>query len=155
MESANLVIDEWLWADLGCDDSARRNEAFQFLKAIFAKCDKMVLVKDSPFARKADAFWSHTDWPRRQIAIYLNEKFWWNTEKTLRKNADELLELPEIFQDEVKPADRYLVSAFLTTNAQVIVTTDNPLIDTLRKHGITCEHREKFLPSYIAQYGLR
>jgi hypothetical protein len=153
MGSVTLVVDEWLWADLGANGSPKQAEAYRFLEAILAKCDRIAVVEGSEFARKSVAFWSHTDLRRRGIEIYYDRHFRYNNLKSDLKKQEELVELPGELKKQVKPADQYLVRAFITAKAQLIITTDNPLMDVLKEHGIACEHRDKFVPRYVRKYG--
>ena len=151
---ADLVIDEWLWSDLAGENSPeRQRETFQFLEAVFIKCDRIVTVKGSRFEEKALGLWKQTDVTRRGIAKFYRDRFWYNSEKTHLLEQAALEELGEAVANEVKPDDHYLVRACLTSNAVSIVTTDNPLKNILEKHGIPCKHRQDFVPDYIARYG--
>lgn len=151
---ADLVIDEWLWSDLAqVNGVERQRQAAQFLEAVFKKCDKFVTVRGSAFDEKAGSLWKHTDLLRRTIARIYNERFAYNSEKNIILEQSDLSALdPEIAKD-VKQPDQYLIQAQRAANAQLIVTTDSPLIAALDKHGIPHQHREEFVPDYIAKYG--
>jgi hypothetical protein len=151
---ADLVIDEWLWSDLAGENSTNsQRETFQFLEAVFTKCDRIVTVKGSRFEEKALGFWKLTDVTRRGIAKFYKERFWYNSDKCLLLDPAELQHLEDVISNKVKADDRYLVRACLTSKAMAIVTTDNPLRNALDGHGIPCRLRQEFVPEYITKYG--
>jgi len=151
---SDLVIDEWLWSDLAGENSAdRQRESFEFLEAVFSKCDRIVIVKGSRFDEKAMEFWRHTDLTRRRIARFWKDRFWYNSDKAVLFDQAQLQDLPAQVAKDVKTDDQYLVRAHLTVKQSVVVTTDNPLKDALERHGIHCKHRQDFVLGYIVQYG--
>ena len=148
-----LVLDEWLWADLGGDNGEdRRRESFRFLEAVFARCDRIVIPTGTEFARK---FWDLCSKAasgdlRHGIVRYFRQRFEQNSSKTykfaLKTDTPEQLE-PE---RNVKPDDHYLVLTFRQSNADLLVTTDRPLISALRKLGIPAAYRDEFLREYLS-----
>lgn len=149
---ADLVIDEWLWSDLAGENTKNeQGEAYQFLEAIFNKCDRVVTVRGSMFDQKFIGLFRHTDVTRRRIAKFYKARFWYNADKSVMLEEDQLQDLPQPLATEVDHGDRYLVRAYLTSNASEIVTTDNSLKDVLVRHGIACRHRQEFVPTYISQ----
>ena len=153
---SDLVIDEWLWSDLAGENSTdKQRETFQFLEAVFSKCDRIVIVKASRFEEKAMEFCRHTDVTRRRIVRFCKDRFWYNSDKAVLLDQAQLKDLPAQVVNDVKTGDQYLVRAHLTVDASVVVTTDNPLKHALERHAIHCKHRQDFVPGYIAQYGRR
>ena len=151
---ADLIIDEWLWADLSGENTRdAQREAFKFLQAIYSKCDRVVTVKGSRFDQKLFGLWSQRDITRNRIARFYKDSFRYNSDKTVILEENELEELPEQLAAEVKDDDQYLVRAYLTSNASEFVTTDNDLKDVLIRHGIASKHRQEFVLTYISQYG--
>ncbi len=148
---ADLVLDEWLWSDLAGENSTQKqSETFQLLKAIYWKCDRIVTVQGSRFAQKAERFFRHTDVTRRQIARYYRNHFWYNSLKCRILEEDQLLDLPAQIVAKVNRDDHYVVRAYLTAKASVIVTTDIPLKGALAEQVIPCKLRDEFVPDYIA-----
>ena len=131
----------------------KQREAFQFLEAIYNKCDRVVTVRGSRFDEKFMGLFRHSDVTRLGIAKFFKDRFWYNSNKLVLLEGDQLRDLPEPLATEIEDSDHYLVRAYLTANATEIVTTDNPLKDVLTKHGIACRHRQEFVPTYISQYG--
>lgn len=151
---AELVIDEWLWTDLAGDNSVKAQaEAFALLEAVFNKCDRIVAVKGSQFEQKAFALWKHEDVVRRRIARYYKTHFWYNADKTMLLEDSYLQSLPEQIAQSIKSDDHYLIQAYLTAGATVIVTTDSPLKDAALRNNINCQSRDEFVRAYVEQYG--
>jgi hypothetical protein len=150
----NLVIDEWLWSDLARENGVERQvQATQFLNAVFKRCDKLVTVRGSAFDAKARALWQHTDLVRRTIARIYNDQFAYNSEKNVILEQSDLPELDPGVVADVESSDHYLIQAHKAAQAELIVTTDSPLIGVLEKHGIAHQHRETFVPDYVTKYG--
>mgnify|MGYP001033119891 CR=1 FL=1 len=148
----DIVIDEWLWADLsGENSSENQREAFEFIQTIFHACDRIVTVKGSKFNDKVLSFWKHTDIKRRTIAKYYMEKFLFNSEKSVNLDESSLVYVPEHISKATKEDDHYLIQAYLTAKANVIVTTDN-LLKAAINNDINCKHRDEFVASYIQQH---
>lgn len=151
---ADLVIDEWLWSDLAGENTVdEQRETFEFLGAIYNKCDRIVSVRGSRFDQKFFELFRYSDVIRLGFAKFFKARFWYNSQKTLMLEEDQLQDLPNAIATEVQHKDHYLVRAYLTAKASEIVTTDNPLKDALTKHGIACRHRQEFVLTYISQYG--
>jgi hypothetical protein len=148
---ADIVIDEWLWSDLSGDNSTEaQREAFEFIQAIYDKCDRIVTVKGSQFYQKALIFWKYTDINRRKISKYYMGRFLHNSHKSVNLEESSLKPIPVHISEATKKDDHYLIQAYLTTEASVIVTTDNPLKDAIN-NDINCQHRDEFIASYILQ----
>jgi hypothetical protein len=151
---ADIVIDEWLWADLsGSNTPKNQEEALEFLKTIFHVCDRIVTVEGKKFNLKASYFWKHTDPIRRGIAIYYRDNFLFNPAKIVKLEESSLESIPEYISQKVKHEDDYyLIQAYLTTGASVIVTTDSDILNADIDNDINCQHRDEFVASYIQQH---
>jgi hypothetical protein len=147
---ADFVIDEWLWSDAsGENGEVNRNEALRFLDTVYQKCDRFITVKGSPFEQKAFRLWEKRDVRSYRIAKFYKTHLWFNPAKSALVEPAALPNLPPTLLDGIKPDDRYLVEAYLTSGAAAIVTTDAPLRALLVRHGIRCELREEFLNRYL------
>lgn len=146
-----LVLDEWLWADLEGDNGPdRQRESFRFLEAVSEFCDIIVFPRGTEFARKFHALCRKAGSDHRLPGIvrYFSQRFLVNSSKA------EQLELISPQQLEpvanVKPDDLYLVLTFRQSNADLLVTTDEPLIAALRERGLPVVHRDDFLREYFS-----
>src|SRR5437667_5190906 len=107
---ADMVIDEWLWSDLaGENRKNKQREAFEFLEAIYKKCDRIVTVRGSRFDQKSIELFRHTDVIRVRIVKFFKERFWYNSDKMVMLAEDQLRDLSEQLATLIEPADHYLV----------------------------------------------
>ncbi len=150
---AYLIIDEWLWEDLAhAKGSVKGRQAFEFLQAIFQKCDNIVVVQPSKFLQKAFDLFSRPDLEAKFLASYFVPYFLQNSKKVRLVDTSELPNLPQQFETTVKDDDHYLVQAYVLVNAELLITTDSPLKDALIAGGLKCEWRDSYLPIYIRKY---
>jgi hypothetical protein len=148
----NIVIDEWLWADLAGENSKdAKKQAFDFICKIFDKCDRIVMVKESKFNQKLWTFCKNAKkvWDC-QIVKYYVANFFSNMSKSVLLEGDSLESLPEQMANETNVDDHYLIQALLTTHAQVLVTTDVHLKDVLCRYGFNCVLKNEFVDGYIS-----
>jgi hypothetical protein len=148
-----LILDEWVWADLsGANGKEAQSETFRLLQRVFEKCDQLVTVKGSPFLRKCFnmmALRMNQGDLRRTIVRVFKAQFFQNSEKLHLLQEGSLPDTPPELEHKVKEDDQYLVRAYLAANADLLVTTDNPLMEALSECGIRCMNRDTFISSYL------
>jgi predicted nucleic acid-binding protein len=147
-----LILDEWVWADLsGGNGEEAQRETFRLLQRVFEKCDQLVAVNGSPFLHKYFNLARHvsTGDLRRTIVKVFKAQFLENSEKMHILQAGSLPDAPPDLEHKVKEDDQYLVRAYLAANADLLVTTDNPLMEALSECGIRCMNRDTFISSYL------
>jgi hypothetical protein len=148
-----FVFDEWLWSDLrGESGEDAQRKSFSLLETVCKNCDRLVTVEGSHFLQKffdlAKEVKSIGD-PRRIIIKAFKVQFLYNSEKLHCLKKSDLLELPPEIEDMVKEDDKYLVHAYLTGRAELLVTTDNPLMKTLKDYCIKCVDKTMFISDYL------
>lgn len=147
-----IVLDEWLWADLAGENQAtHQQESFCLLNEIFQRCDQLVTVAGSAFLSKLWVLAKRppTEVLRKSVKVF-KAQFFLNSEKLKQCEENEVCSLPREIEARVKEDDQYLVRAYRTANADVLVTTDRALIQALGQHNIRCRSREDFLREYLA-----
>ena len=73
---ADLVLDEWLWSDLAGENTVNeQQETFEFLGAIYNKCDRIVSVRGSRFDQKFFELFRHSDVIRLGFAKFFKARF--------------------------------------------------------------------------------
>ena len=147
-----LVFDEWVWADLnGENGEEAQRKTFLLLEAVFKKCDQLVTVQGSPFLHKYHdmAKQARMGDPRRTIVRVFKVQFLENFEKLHLFQECSLPALPTELEHKVKEDDKYLVRAYLAGKADLLVTTDNPLMTVLNEYGIRCRDRNTFISDYL------
>ena len=74
-----------------------------------------------------------------------------DSERTIDSRVLSVGEIPETLLDKLPKEDVYLVSAYLTVGANLLVTTDRGLFDSLSDSDlVSCQMREEFLSTYLA-----
>jgi len=148
---ARWVVNEWLLHDLkGENGEERQKEAVQFLDRLNQRCDIIVFVLGSPWAKKAYELMEFSD-PKRRL---LSKKLWGllnDTRKRCPLKQDELQPISGELQKVVKPDDWYLVQAFKAANADGIITTDEDLQKVLIPFSIPVIMREDFLRQQLLE----
>lgn len=147
-----FVLDEWLMSDLqGENGEEAQRDSLSVLLEVFHRCDQLIAVENSPFLLKfyTLAKEASTGDPRRSVVKFFKEAFLLNAEKLVRLWEHDLKDLPADLKSRIKKDDEYLVRAYFTANADLLVTTDNPLIEISKAHGINCKGRKEFIRDYL------
>ncbi|WP_135256336.1 hypothetical protein [Thermus caldilimi] len=145
-----LALDEWLFHDLwGENGPERLGETLHLLEAILAQCDRILFPPGSPWAEKAFALAKRGDPPIRVAARLLFGGFLWNAEKTTVPDHEGNLGTQG---SSIPQEDRYLVKAALASRAEVLVTTDQGLLQALRATNLLpVKERGEFLQEYLGK----
>ena len=149
------VLNEWLWADIGGGNGAEARElTLRFLEALSRSEDQILVVKQSPFESKAWAACKSTDMKEQKIAAFFARAIRQDLDRCRLLRPEDRDPVPEpIRRAGVKLDDEYLLQAQQTCPESRIVTTDQPLLEILRQHGIPCEQRDPFLVKYLLTSG--
>lgn len=146
------VINEWWLNDASGENGLRNQKAASSLIDCITVSDlRLIIVKNSRWMNKLFKLCKSNDIAVNKLAGQL---------VTLVRNQSkcDLLEehpnytIPEEYVS-VKDDDHFLIEAFLRGNADVLITTDHPLMDILKKipgQPIKCQHRDDFLISIKA-----
>ena len=144
-----LVLNEWLFEDLlGRNGSDKQEETRQFLLALRASIDKFVIPSKKRWNDKGYSLMRQRDIRLQGISRLFN---------SLRVNSDKAIvqvttpEIPEDLLGQLPKEDVYLVSAYLSSEADLLITTDHGLFDSLAKTElVSCQMRDEFLSSYLS-----
>ena len=143
-----FVLNEWLFEDLlGRNGSNKQEETRQFLLALEVSEDKFVIPSKKRWNDKGYSLMTQRDIRLQRISKLFN---------SLRLNSDKAIvqvatpEIPEDLLDQLPKEDVYLVSAYLSTEADLLITTDRGLFDSLvDSEIISCRMRDEFLSGYL------
>ncbi|MCY4652862.1 MAG: hypothetical protein OXC95_06815 [Dehalococcoidia bacterium] len=144
-----LVLNEWLFEDLlGRNGSNKQEETRRFLLALEASEDKFVIPSKKRWNDKGYSLMTQRDIRLQGISKLFN---------SLRLNSDKAVvqvttpEIPEALLDQLPSEDVYLVSAYLSAGADLLVTTDRGLFDSLvGSDFVLCQMRDEFLSGYLS-----
>jgi hypothetical protein len=151
MSSIPLVINEWLIHDLcGHNEKERQMEAFSLLEKIKSNCDYIVILRSSPWVKKAYQLMKSTNSGLRYYSKYLYGEFIYNSLKCKTYREDEITPIPEDILKLVPEDDVYLISLCLTEPNSILVTSDHRLKQALSSVPIIkIELRDEFIKNYL------
>jgi len=151
MASRLFVANEWLLEDLlGTNGADKRRQTFQWLEKLHAKCDRLAVLESSPWAQKAYKLMKQADPATREVSKFLRLKILQNQLKCVLVRQGELCALPADLQGVAPASDEYLVNLYLSTSAELLLTTDLALHDALRATGrVAVAMRDEFLSDYV------
>ena len=119
------------------------------LLALSNSDDRIVFVSGSPAERKLWALCRQDRTEReREIGKVFSMNILYSTNCVILQMAA-LPPLPQALEHRVKAADQYLAQAQVAVPDAQIISTDQPLLDALRAHGCSCQHRDAFLAEYL------
>ena len=144
-----IVLNEWVFHDLWGENSERRQrEAVQFLLALVNSTDSLVVPDEPRWADKANHLMTFLDVRRRLISKAFRSLYD-DSERALRVLTERTEAIPSELMARLPEEDVYLVSAYLSANADVLVTTDDDLYEALANTElVTCRMRGDFLEDY-------
>ncbi len=140
-----LVLNEWIFHDLlGDNGAARQREAAAFLNALYASTDNLVLPREKRWLDKAGRLMrlgdGHLVDTRNQLLTLILDPNRAIDVRTSREDVPDDLRVPK--------EDEYLVEAYLSASADLLVTTDGRLCESLAGSRIACRLRDEFLAGY-------
>ena len=148
-----LVINEWIFHDLfGENGEDRYRATARFVIELDRSRDTIVIPVEDRWKAKANQLWGMANPIERQIGRLLLNLFL-DSNRCIRLESDEMSETPQSEYDWAPSEDVYLIEAYVASNADVLVTTDETLFDKVAEHGqFNCLMRNDFLAGYGA-YG--
>lgn len=153
MPSQRFVLNEWLLHDLRGDNGQEaQEESYRFLERLKEKCDRMAVLRGSPWMEKAYELMTYGNPPIRTFSKYLHEVILRDPKKCQFLDQNEIKTLPEDIRRLVPQKDLYLVETYYSVDASVFVTTDKPLyeaLSTAQNPSISVRLRDDFLKQYL------
>lgn len=147
---ASFVINEWIWADAsGVNGQQAQREAFATITKLTKSNHQIVVIEGSPSDQKVWQLCKSTDSVVVGIVRAYLTGLRFNLDRCVVLKQEAVTACPEDLLPLVKLDDRYLIEAQLTVPGSIIVTTDNPLRDTvIGTAGLPCLLRAEFLHSF-------
>ncbi|MGB8191115.1 MAG: hypothetical protein WCF67_04305 [Chitinophagaceae bacterium] len=153
IEKKQFTIDEWFYHWLA--DETKYLQAAKLLLKILDICDKIVLQKSTPLARKfyqLDVESGKYPPQQREVIRIIKSQFLSNSLKI--HWIDEVDDLSEGIELILPRKDVYLVKMCLKTEDKILVTTDQGLYDSLiqckPELNITPIFAEQFIENYLS-----
>jgi len=151
--SIPIITDEWLFSDI-CGESglALQEQAIQFLLRVLQVCDKIVIVRRSPFEEKIYKLFkiSARNLRLKAFSQFFKTAIFANSLKATFVNIECLPQLPNKLLEIVPRDDWYLIQAHLKISNSIIITTDGKLKDRLSNYKfIKIYIRDSFIRDYL------
>ncbi|NUO18898.1 hypothetical protein HUU59_05565 [bacterium] len=146
-----IVINDWLIEDaLGNNGEHRQGRSLLVFEKLTLREDVLVVLENSSWTRKAYLMWTKKDLGARRVSKMFMGSVWEDSSNCQRIPKLESFELPESLL-HVDEDDHYLIEAYLNGNADLLVTTDDQLIEFCKQSKdpiVVAIHRDDFLRSW-------
>ena len=149
-----IVLNEWVFHDLwGENGEEKQKQSEQFLKTFQGSSDRLVVPAPGQHRWLNKVYElmerSHSD-SRLRLIGRLFRSLIGNSERAVRIQPEDAIEVRPELLPQLPEEDVYLVSAYVSANADVLVTTDHELYESLVDSGlVACQLRDKFLAGYL------
>ena len=145
------VLNEWAFHDLLSENGPDAfRETAEFLTSFDRSNDKLVIPTEDRWTQKAYRLMRMTDIPGRQVSKIFRSLFL-NSDRALHVKRGDPPPIDQELQEQTPPEDLYLVLAYVATDADLLVTTDEKLHSALaQRDEVNCQLRTEFLASYMA-----
>ena len=146
-----LVLNEWVFHDLLFEnDDLAFQETAQFLVAFGESEDILVIPGEERWKRKAFQLMTMSD-TRRRVVSRLLRSLMLDADRTIRMQPEADPPVSRELLDRLPYEDVYLVLAYLSAGADLLITTDRGLFCAIDEHDdVNCRRRDDFLPWYAA-----
>ena len=145
-----LVLNEWVFHDLwGENGDAAFQQTARFLTALHQSDDRLVVPAATPWESKAFRLMTSAD-TRVVLASKALHSILYDA-STIRVRPEEFPTSFAFKLDAVPDEDVYLVLAYLSAGADLLITTDHGLYTALVENDeVNCRLRDDFLGEYAA-----
>ena len=146
-----LVLNEWLFHDLLFENGDPAfQETARFLVAFGESEDILVIPAEERWKRKAFQLMTMSD-TRRRVVSRLLRSLMLDADRAIQIQPEEDPPLPQDLLDRLPSEDVYLVLAYVSAGADLLITTDRGLFCAIGEHcNVHCQMRDEFLPGYPA-----
>ena len=144
-----LVINEWIFHDLlGENGPQKFRQSADFVLKLDKSSDIVVMPTEERWRIKANQLWGVATPIEREIGRLLLNLFV-DSSRCIRLELDEVPATSEGTYDWVPSEDVYLIEAYVASDADLLVTTDETLFEKVAENGkFACEMRDDFLAGY-------
>ncbi len=154
MPSRLILLDEWLFSHLqGEAGSERQRQAYRILEEIERRCDRIAWRPETPWARKAYKLMKEQR-PEVRAASRLFQRLLRDPPKGLipSSSAGSAARSPEAWSS-IPKEDRYWLEIYIDAGAELPVTTDQKLLDQLKRSfpEVRARELEEFARSYLTR----
>ncbi len=149
-----LVLNEWVFHDLwGENGGANQNQTKNFLMSFRDSSDWLVVPahgKNRWLGKVYELMGRSQLDPSLRIASRLFRSLIEDSGKIVWVQLDDVDDVPQNLLARLPEEDIYLVEAYLSASADMLVTTDRGLHDSLAASALVfCRMRDDFLAEYL------
>ena len=143
-----LVLNEWIFHDLlGENGEVAQQETAAFLNVFHASSDKLALPNERRWMQKAYRLLTLNDAPLRNTCKQFHSLIQ-DSDRTIHARGMSSDEMPDELR--VPAEDLYLIAAYLSVNADTLITTDQGLYEALVDSDlVSCQLRSEFMARYF------
>ena len=143
------VLNEWVFHDLLFDNGDLAfQETAQFLVDFRKSEDILVIPAEERWNLKAFQLMVRSDTRQRQVSRLLHSLIL-DADRAIRIQPEEDPPVPQELLDRLPSEDVYLVLAYVSAGADLLITTDRGLFCSIGEHDdVNCRMREDFLLWY-------
>ena len=144
-----IVLNEWVFHDLRGDNGPeRRRETWDFMDDFESSGNRLVIPNEDRWLRKAYRLTLMRE-PEGKIIGKLISRILRNDQIVIRAEPNPALVTGDLLR-ETPSEDIYLVEAYLSAGADMLVTTDSGLHGALADFSddVSCRLRNDFLAGY-------
>lgn len=144
-----VVLNEWVFHDLLGDNGPElRSQTWAFMEAFELSGDRLVIPNESRWLRKAHALMLRQGLEGKLVGALIS-RILWNPQIIVQAEPNPAL-IPDDLLRETPSEDIYLVEAYLSAGADMLVTTDCGLHGALADFSsVDCSLRRDFLAGYF------
>ena len=144
-----LVLNEWVFHDLLFDNGDLAfQETAQFLVDFRKSEDILVIPAEERWNLKAFQLMKMSDVRQRGVSKSLRSLIL-DADRAIRIQPEEDPPVPQELLDRLPSEDVYLVLAYVSAGADLLITTDRGLFCSIGEHDdVNCRMREDFLLWY-------
>ena len=147
---AIIVLNEWVFHDLlGENGIEAQQETSDFLDVFFKSSDMLALPNENRWLRKTFQLANQGAEARLRRIARQFQTLLWNPGRTVDTRNMEQADIPQHLLSRIPEEDVYLVRAYVLADADLLVTTDTGLFDSLIGSDVSCIMRDKFLSEYL------
>ena len=146
-----LVLNEWVFHDLLFEnDDPAFQETARFLVAFEESEDILVIPAEERWKQKAHQLMKMSDLRQRLVSKLLRSLML-DADRAIRIQPEEDPPVPQELLDRLPCEDVYLVLAYVSAGADLLITTDQKLFCAIGEpDDVNCRMRDDFLPGYVA-----
>ena len=144
-----LVLNEWLFHDLLYDNGHQAfRETAEFIVSLEHSEDVIVIPDEERWKKKAFLLMK-ADTPAQRLVSQSLQRLLRDSGRSINQTHDERLTVSLVAYAWAPSEDIYLIDAYVSTDAELLVTTDEGLFAAATNHGeVICKMRDEFLAEY-------